>query len=226
MQILASSYTSCISCVFIFSFGILQFINKWCHASFQPLLYCSKLMHNKQSCGRWKAWHHGCWCITAVVCLSCACFGNEVAFFGIFHFLTCCLFCLGLQTGSFSQSQCQYLVWWITHERLVLRDILFSRKMSGSLMAVEKIREIRVLWRAGWCLKTNLLCRAFSKAFELRNRYSSVTTQFLALHFMVAMSRIFLPLVCNCKKKKPSRLRTVNWNLTVKPEVLVNLFLR
>lgn len=86
-----------------FSFGILRFINKkWCHASTQPLMYCSKLMHSKQSCGRWKEWHCGCWCITAVVCLICACFGDEVAFFKIFHSLTCCLFCLGLQTGSFT----------------------------------------------------------------------------------------------------------------------------
>lgn len=174
-------------------------------------------MHNKQSCGRWKAWHRGCWCITAVVCLTCACFGNEVAFFELFHFLTCCLFCLGLQTGSFSQSYCQYLVWWITHERLVLtKDILFSRKMAGSLVAVEKLREIGVLWGAGWCLKTNLLCTAFLKAFESRrNEYSSVTTQFLALHFVVAACRIFLQFICNCNlTQEPSKLRVVNGNLT------------
>lgn len=58
-------------------------------------------------------------------------------------------------------------------------------------------------------MKRNLLCRAFSEAFESRNGYSSVTTQLLALHFVVAMCRIFLPPVCNCsyievtaKKKK------------------------
>lgn len=146
MQILASSYISCISCVFIFSFVILRFIDKkWCHASTQPLLYCSKLMHNKQSCGRWKAWHHGCWCITAVVCLSCACFGKEVGFLGIFHFFNLLL-----------------VLSWTSNWLLLLISVpvsgvmnhtwkacCYSRKMASSLVAVEKIREIGVLWETG-----------------------------------------------------------------------------
>lgn len=92
-----------------------------------------------------------------MVCLICACFGNEVAFFEkfLFFFLTCCLlfdFRLALSLISVIDA-----MRWLSHERLVLTgSLLFSGKMVGCSITVgekNNIGNLRFCEEVGWCLK-------------------------------------------------------------------------
>lgn len=151
------------------SFGILRVVinKKWCHVSSQPLLCCSKLMHNKQSSGRlntmppWVLMHHSCGMLNLCLFWKWGCILWNFSFFNLLLVLSWTsewlLFLISVPN----------LMWWISHERLVLTgDLFFSRKMVGCLITVEKDEGNWGAVRSRLVLKTNLLWRAFSKAFE------------------------------------------------------------
>lgn len=151
----------------IFSFGILRVIinRKWCHVSTQPLLCCSKLMHNKQSSGRLNIMpprvlmHHSCGMLNLCSFWKGGCILWNSSFFNLLLVLSWALNWLPFLI-SVPVSDVMNFTW------KACSNLFFSREMAGCLIADEEIGKIGVLWRAGWCLKPNLLWRAFWKAFE------------------------------------------------------------